>query len=1096
MSNYAGDELAGPYSTLLDTENACDGNSSCVGFLWNPTYQFGTGAGFLRSSILGGATLNGLCFYTRNLPPPAAPSPPSPPPASELPRGGRDGMIGDATCAQYTDFYAVPDVGHYGDLLFNGTYSTAADYASACWGDASCRSFSWDTYGLYGETKTNATIDLYAQWGVCYYVKYGACTAVSGYIDAAGQDYTYATLGGPYSSLAATQAACDTDGSCLGFTWDPSQNNGAGQGYTKPSSTPDASNVNGACFYARDNFPPPSTPPPPPSPVAASPPTGIATLGWIATTDGALCSQDSGVALADVAATYRPLTLQACDTAAAETFFTVYEYLEGGNSSGYYYIKSKRGSCLTAQSSSSGASVGWEACGNTSTSVTWLQQFNITENDYYPDTFLAMTRDSVEASSPLCMEAGSLTAGGAVSMETCDSFSDYQMIIMAGCETVTYAASDGTCEDLWTVKAGYAAWNATLFEAINPLINCASLTDGCCEICLVAPAPVLPSPPPPTEPPPGSPSPSPSPSPTAANKPQLKLTTLSFLGSTDGSLCTSDYGTEISDPASVSYQMQLTNCDGTARTFFTLNEYLDTNGTSTGYYTLVSDRGSCLTAQLPGSASPINWEACNSPPTDYQLFDIVEISGASYTYTVSTRASILAADAQCLSATYGMTAGQSIWTEPCNGANSTQAVSFFPCGYYHNYTATDGSCSNVWLNVGGYPSFNQTHFDAINPDIDCNSLTDGDSICLFAPSPAYSSPPPPSDPPPPGGPSPSLGPTSSPSPSPSPSVSQPPLGLVTFGFVVQTDGQCTVDPGVKLNLTDTIEQYLLLKACTGEGETFFTMGEVARSGYSTNWRTLKSSRGSCLMAQQAGADYKAVWTDCNGFSVDLQYFELRPHSSLTDTYQMVTRSSIVSADEMCLQADATTANATVTMRPCNASLASQFVVFSGCQNITTVSSGDTCSDLWTGATASAWDEQAFYALNPFVNCSTLAGGEELCLQQPASNSGCTLYTLVTSNDTCDSLWAAGGNAWDETAFYDVNPSVDCLNLPAAAEPLTGRLAAKPATEPAAKPAATQSSAHSAATTKPRSAQSASPEPAATPPGAPAASAAQPGPAEP
>ncbi|KAF2074483.1 hypothetical protein CYY_004228 [Polysphondylium violaceum] len=68
-----------------------------------------------------------------------------------------------------------------------------------------------------------------------------------------------------------------------------------------------------------------------------------------------------------------------------------------------------------------------------------------------------------------------------------------------------------------------------------------------------------------------------------------------------------------------------------------------------------------------------------------------------------------------------------------------------------------------------------------------------------------------------------------------------------------------------------------------------------------------------------------------------------------------------------------------------------------CLQSASVSSGQTCYTVWTGQCGKTWDENAFYQTNPGVNCAALQVGQQLCCNR-GSTSGTS--TTTGSGSSC------------------------------------------------------------------------------------------------
>eukprot|EP01132_Coremiostelium_polycephalum_P008557 gene8557-10525_t len=106
---------------------------------------------------------------------------------------------------------------------------------------------------------------------------------------------------------------------------------------------------------------------------------------------------------------------------------------------------------------------------------------------------------------------------------------------------------------------------------------------------------------------------------------------------------------------------------------------------------------------------------------------------------------------------------------------------------------------------------------------------------------------------------------------------------------------------------------------------------------------------------------------------------------------------------------------------------------SGCGSTQPVASGDTCYSVWTNKCGKTWNENAFYASNPGVNCGALQIGQSLCCGGSSGTTtgggACSNKATVASGEGCYQVWTAKcGNAWDENTFYSKNPGVNCNSL--------------------------------------------------------------------
>ncbi|KAF7378476.1 Glycoside hydrolase family 18 protein [Mycena sanguinolenta] len=100
---------------------------------------------------------------------------------------------------------------------------------------------------------------------------------------------------------------------------------------------------------------------------------------------------------------------------------------------------------------------------------------------------------------------------------------------------------------------------------------------------------------------------------------------------------------------------------------------------------------------------------------------------------------------------------------------------------------------------------------------------------------------------------------------------------------------------------------------------------------------------------------------------------------------------------------------------------------SGCTQTYTVKSGDTCAAI---EAANGVSDAQLHALNPTINagCTNLSVGQQLCLSQGSTSSGCTKTYTVKSGDTCAAIEAANGVS--DAQLHALNAAINsgCTNL--------------------------------------------------------------------
>jgi len=100
-----------------------------------------------------------------------------------------------------------------------------------------------------------------------------------------------------------------------------------------------------------------------------------------------------------------------------------------------------------------------------------------------------------------------------------------------------------------------------------------------------------------------------------------------------------------------------------------------------------------------------------------------------------------------------------------------------------------------------------------------------------------------------------------------------------------------------------------------------------------------------------------------------------------------------------------------------------------CHSYYTVKAGDSCTGIisYFGQNANT-----FYAQNPSINCNNLQPGQVICLDTSIVDSNlqrtCTSYYTVKAGDSCANII----NTYNQNSnlFYTQNPTIDCNNLQA------------------------------------------------------------------
>ncbi|EFA83858.1 hypothetical protein PPL_02928 [Heterostelium album PN500] len=115
---------------------------------------------------------------------------------------------------------------------------------------------------------------------------------------------------------------------------------------------------------------------------------------------------------------------------------------------------------------------------------------------------------------------------------------------------------------------------------------------------------------------------------------------------------------------------------------------------------------------------------------------------------------------------------------------------------------------------------------------------------------------------------------------------------------------------------------------------------------------------------------------------------------------------------------------------------------SGSGQTITVVGGDTCYAIWTTKCGHSWDQSAFSQSNPGVNCASLQIGQQVScggsgggspspnsIGGTSSSSGSGQTVTVVGGDTCYAIWTTKcGHSWDQSAFSQANPGVNCASL--------------------------------------------------------------------
>ena len=105
-------------------------------------------------------------------------------------------------------------------------------------------------------------------------------------------------------------------------------------------------------------------------------------------------------------------------------------------------------------------------------------------------------------------------------------------------------------------------------------------------------------------------------------------------------------------------------------------------------------------------------------------------------------------------------------------------------------------------------------------------------------------------------------------------------------------------------------------------------------------------------------------------------------------------------------------------------------VLAQCQNVYTINSGDSCSNI---AGAFRTTVAILQSLNPSLNCASPATGQQICVPYvnnnivtPSPTTTCSNFYTVFSGDTCDNI--AGAFRTTTANLLTLNPGLNCQSL--------------------------------------------------------------------